>query len=120
MGIGGYGGNGARSPQKGTTMIRIGQYEFDGPVYNTASLRRVAGVYAVLDDREGSYHVLDIGESESIRDRIEDHDRETCWRRNRRGRMCFAALYLPQSTTELRRRIESQLRQQFTPTCGIR
>jgi len=102
-------------------MIRVGQYEFEGPVYNKTLLRRVAGVYAVLDDRStGGHHVLDIGESESIRDRIEDHDREPCWRRNQRGQICFAALYLPQSTSEQRRRIEAALRRQFAPTCGVR
>ncbi len=101
-------------------MINIGRYRFDGPVYNTASLKDAAGVYAVLDDRGGQkFEVLDVGESERVRTRIENHNREDCWRRNRRGRVCYAVLYIPGSTQKHRRVIEEELRRQFSPACGV-
>jgi hypothetical protein len=102
-------------------MITIGRYRFEGPVYNKASLKDAAGVYVILDDqgRQGIF-VLDVGESEQVRSRIEDHDRELCWLRNRRGRVCYAALYMPRSTKSQRQAVEEEVRRQFAPACGVR
>lgn len=101
-------------------MVNIGRYRFDGPVYNTASLKDAAGVYAVLDDRgDQNFEVLDVGESERVRTRIENHDRADCWQNNLRGRICYAVLYLPGSTKHQRRVIEEELRRQFSPACGV-
>lgn len=101
-------------------MIAIGRYRFDGPVYDKALLKDAAGVYAVLDDRGGTFAVLDVGESEQIRSRLQNHDRESCWWSNRRGRLCYAALYMPGSTTHQRCLIEQELRGSFAPACGVR
>ena len=74
-------------------MVTIGRYRFEGPVYNKAALKDAAGVYTVLDDRGNQrFDVLDVGESVEIRTRMENHEREPCWLRNRRGRICYAAL----------------------------
>lgn len=101
-------------------MINIGRFRFEGPVYNTSSLKDAAGVYAVLDDRgKDDLRILDVGESVQIRSRIENHDREPCWQLNLRGRICYAALYLPGSTKQRRREIEEEVRRQFTPACGV-
>jgi hypothetical protein len=101
-------------------MITIGRYRFEGPVYNVAALKDAAGVYAVLDDRgsQGIF-VLDVGESEQIRSRVEDHDREPCWLRNCRGKICYAALYMPGSTKLQRRAVEEEVRRQYAPACGV-
>jgi hypothetical protein len=102
-------------------MITIGRYRFDGPVYNKASLRDAPGVYAVLDDRGCQrFIVLDVGESEQIRTRIENHDREDCWRQSMCGKRCYAALYMPGSSKEQRQAVEGDLRRQYSPTCGVR
>ncbi len=102
-------------------MITIGRYRFEGPVYNKHALKNAPGVYGVLDGRGTSgYSVLDIGESEDVRARIAGHDRETCWHRNARGRVCYASLYSPGSTAQQRQVIEHELRQKFAPACGVR
>lgn len=100
-------------------MINVGKYRFEGPVYNRQALKDAAGVYAVLDDRNGRYSVVDIGESVQVRTRLENHDRENCWFRNITGRICYAAHYMPGSTEQQRQAIESELRRRFTPACGV-
>lgn len=102
-------------------MITIGRYRLEGPVYDKTSLKDAAGVYAVLDDRGGQrFDVLDVGESEQVRTRIENHERELCWQQNRRGRICYAALYMPASTQGQREAVEEELRGRFRPVCGVR
>lgn len=102
-------------------MITIGEYHFEGPVYNKAALKNLPGVYAVLDDRgTNRFILLDIGESEEVRDRIENHNRESCWLLNRRGRICYAAHYMPGSTRQQRESVEQELRRQLAPACGVR
>jgi hypothetical protein len=55
-----------------------------------------------------------------LRTRVENHERESCWQRNRRGRICYAALYMPGSTKERRQAVEEEVRRQFSPACGVR
>ena len=100
-------------------MINVGRYRFEGPLYGKQLLKDAAGVYAVLDHRPSQTTVLDIGESRAIRSRVENHDRESCWQYNARGRLCYAALYMPGSTPQQRRSVEAELRRQFTPACGV-
>ena len=102
-------------------MISIGRYRFEGPVYNKEALKDAPGVYAVLDDRgPGGTFVLDIGEAQLVRCRVRAHDRENCWLRNRRGMVCYAALYFPGSTQADRCIIERELRERYAPACGVR
>lgn len=100
------------------SQITIGRYTFEGPFSQTTSLRCQSGVYAILTPTVGgSYKVLDIGESESVRDRVETHDRQPCWVRNKNGSILYAALYCGAVD---RMRIERELRQQFPLPCGDR
>lgn len=102
-------------------MITIGRYRFEGPVYRKSDLKDAPGVYSVLDDKGAQgFTVLDVGESEQIRTRVENHDREPCWIRNYQGRICFAALYMPGSSKSQRQAVEEELRRQFSPSCGAR
>jgi hypothetical protein len=102
-------------------MINVGRYRFEGPVYSKDLLKDTPGVYTVLDDRTpNGILVLDVGESEQVKTRIGNHDREDCWLENRRARICYAALYMPGSTQPQRQAVEAELRNQFSPTCGVR
>ncbi|MEH1903455.1 MAG: hypothetical protein V7L04_19090 [Nostoc sp.] len=98
--------------------IQIGSYFFDGPYQDSNALRDQSGVYAILDWRSnGSSYILDVGESNNVRTRVQYHDRKSCWANNCRGTVAFAAYY----TSELQRmRVEQQLREQYAPACGIR
>jgi len=63
--------------------IRIGAYSFDGPYASTAQLVDRAGVHVILTlSWANQYQVVDVGESATVRSRIENHDRKSCWKSN--------------------------------------
>lgn len=96
-------------------MINIGKYSFNGSYANTSSLQNRSGVYVILST---SNHVVDVGESATVKDRIENHDRKPCW--NRHGGSQVAVLYTPNRQQSGRMLIEQELRRQFNPPCGKR
>jgi hypothetical protein len=105
--------------RKWTEMsIRIGNYQFDGPFNSTAGLEDKSGVYAILDQRQDGFHVLDIGESHGVKSRVETHDRQECWKRRSAGTLTVAAHYTPGQQQSGRMAIEQELRGQFNPPCG--
>ena len=60
-------------------MINIGNYSFEGPYNRTDSLQNRSGIYVILGKNpNGNYHVVDVGESALVKDRIENHDRKPC------------------------------------------
>ena len=107
--------------QTTTTTIKITDYTFEGPTSSTGNLRHATGVYVILDKRAGErWHIIDVGESSDVRMRVENHDRQACWERNRRGTLGVAVLYTPRWTGTQRRQLESAIRRTFHPPCGDR
>lgn len=101
-------------------MVTIGRYIFAGPYANTAYLQDKSGVYVIIDDRSGSLIIVDAGESANIKSRIDNHERESCWAKNRIGTLKVAVLYTPGLHQTSRMHIEQEIREQFNPTCGVR
>ncbi len=99
--------------------ITIGKYTFDGPYTDTASLDGGSGVYAVLgrSGQAANSPVVDIGEARDVRERVENHDRKECWRRQGHATLAFAVLYCDANA---RTRIEAELRKEYNPPCGKR
>ncbi|MFG6485283.1 hypothetical protein ACG04R_01295 [Roseateles sp. BYS78W] len=99
--------------------IQIGSYAFDGPHPNAGQLAARSGVYAILGRHApgATWLVLDIGESQDVRGRIDSHDRRPQWRRQGMPELACAAWYCAEPD---RMRIEQQLRAQFNPPCGDR
>ena len=101
--------------------IEISGYTFEGPYTGTAYLKHEQGVYVILDKRrDGKWWVIDVGESEDVKDRIDNHDRKPCWERNRQGELGVAVLYTTNWSADQRRSIESRIREAFSPACGVR
>jgi hypothetical protein len=101
--------------------IKIGSYNFEGPYADTSHLRNEGGIYGILDQRSGGqFHVVDVGESDGVRSRVENHDRSECWNRNRQGNLTVAVYYTPGLSLQQRRSIEAALREQYSPACGVR
>lgn len=96
--------------------IQLKSYPFDGPFDDTGSLHSQSGVYAILGKRptDTQYQVLDIGESQSMRERVGNHDRAPCWKRQQLP-LYVAAYYCNEAT---RMKIEQELRAWFNPPCG--
>jgi hypothetical protein len=101
--------------------IEICGYTFEGPYTNTEYLKHEQGVYVILDKRhDGKWWIIDVGESEDVRSRIENHDRRLCWVLHRQGEFGVAVLYTHGWTAEQRRMIEGRIRDAYSPACGVR
>ena len=98
-------------------------HRFDGPYPTSASLENRSGVYVVWCEDGGEWAVLDVGESEEVRDRLLNHDRTDCWRRNssKGGTIYYSATYTPGEEQAARIMIERLIRGATVPIpCGER
>lgn len=98
--------------------IEIGEYKFEGPYTSTESLRDSPGVYLVLCYGGEKHHPIDVGESKTVKSRVEDHDRKPCWRRNCNSTLVVAVLYTPHLDEAGRRKIEQEIRNLYDFPCG--
>lgn len=103
-----------------SVSITIGGYTFDGPHKGTDKLEDRSGIYAILCYREEKYFVVDVGESATIKTRVEGHDRKECWKRNCTGTLMVAVLYTPNRQQVGRMEIEQTIRDKYDPPCGKR
>ena len=97
--------------------ITISNYTFEGPYGDTTYLKDASGVYAILCRNNGEYHPIDVGESETVKSRVDNHDRKSCWTRNCSGTLSVAVLYAHDG---LRQIIEQILRKTYHLPCGER
>lgn len=102
--------------------IKIGQWTFEGPYpYGMPNLEDRSGVYVILClGADQKYYVIDVGESATVKTRVENHDRKDCWKRNCSGKLYVAVLYTPNLQQPGRTDIERKIRQQYRPSCGER
>jgi hypothetical protein len=93
-------------------------YDFDGPFEDTDDLDNKSGVYVITTkQQDGMHQVLDAGESGDVRNRVENHDRVTCWSRHKQNGIYFAAYYCGESK---RMKVEAEVRSFHNPPCGSR
>ena len=90
-------------------MVILG-YNFEGPFTGIYQLKDQSGVYVILD---GNGKIIDVGESDEVKTRIENHERESCWKTH--GYSSFAVHYTSQVDRE---QIEKQIREVHNPPCG--
>jgi len=100
--------------------INIGSYEFEGPYLSTDKLQNRSGVYAIHCKDSEQYLLIDIGESEDVKERVKNHDRKDCWTKNCKGTLTVSVLYTPNLKQEGRKEIEQELRDDYNPPCGER
>lgn len=98
--------------------IQIGNYHAEGPFGNAASLAARSGVYVILgrSSHGVQWTVVDVGESGNVCERVDCHDRSPHWKRQGHGELAVAAIYCDEKNRML---IERELRQQFSPACGV-
>ena len=94
--------------------IILAGYAFEGPYSTTGMLRNTSGVYAILCG-DGTTPI-DVGESATIKDRVEGHDRAACWRQNCSGTIKYAAHYV--QGEQQRKKVEQEIRAQYDVPCG--
>jgi len=105
--------------------------DWKGPYVDPADVTGRAGIYMVIAGQRGpdggwllsTYELLDIGQSGKGADRLADHDREDCWKRNKPANSTvlfkFAAMPSEDYDKTDRRIVECCLRADHRPLpCG--
>ena len=96
--------------------INLAGYIFEGPYDSTVSLKNQGGTYVILTKTPGVNTILDVGESHEVKNRVENHDRSSCWSKNSGGKdIQYAVRYASESE---RRNVEQAVRQRYRPPCG--
>lgn len=97
--------------------ISIATYTFAGPYYSPDSLKAKAGVYVILCERQPRSTILDVGQSENLKDRVTNHDRKDCWGRHcKKADIRYAVYYLEVGTA--RSYVEQRVRNEYDVPCG--
>ena len=100
--------------------IKIGKYNFEGPYASTDRLQNKSGVYVILCDKTSGYYPIDCGESATVKNRVESHERKNCWNRNCSSSLKVAVLYTPRLQSSGRVAVERELRGMYNFPCGKR
>lgn len=93
-------------------------YHFDGAYTNPNNLQSAAGVYVIWCKTNDSWTILDVGESDDVKDRINNHDRADCWQDNCPGTIYYSATYI--SNPQERSNLEQRIRNEEDVACGER
>ncbi len=94
------------------------KYAFEGPYKSTSSLTDNSGVYFIVCYDGTSNHPIDVGESETIKTRVETHERADCWKRHCSNTLMFAVYYTPNKQQSGRMEIEQDIRCYYNLPCG--
>jgi hypothetical protein len=96
------------------------EYTFDGPT-STDRLENRSGVYVIIcPKKDKKYSLIDVGESATVKSRVENHDRKDCWEKNCQGTLAVAVYYTPNLQQPGRIAIEQKIRSQYQFSCGER
>jgi len=98
--------------------IEIGNYSFEGYFSSPAYIEEAPGLYAIFCRHYEKDLLVDTGESDNVRLRVENNEKSNCWRRNCPSALGYAVLYTPDLDEEERKRIEEEIRDQYNPVCG--
>lgn len=95
-------------------MINLSGYNFSGPYYHTRRFNNsFACVYVLVN---GNNQVIDVGQTDSINDRIINHERKACWYRHGCNELSLY-IYINNDPT-LRLLLERLIRLSYNPPCG--
>ena len=97
--------------------ITIGKCAFDGPFTSTDLLEDRSGVYATICEKGNEFYLIDVGESATVKTRVETHDRKSCWMENCQGNLVFAVYYTPNLQQSGRMTVEQEIRGQYQGIC---
>jgi hypothetical protein len=98
--------------------IEIGNYSFEGYHSSPTYLEDEPGLYAILCRTYEKDVLLDIGESENVKSRVQDNERSSCWIRNCPSALGYAFLYTPDLDEKGRMQIVDEIKDQYNPVCS--
>jgi len=90
------------------------------PITQADKLKNAPGVYTIWcrSSSRDTLTLIDVGQSDNVRDRVMSHDRRECWNKNCTGSLEVAATYIKDEQHRLDR--EKKIREQKQPPCGER
>ena len=91
-------------------------YQFEGAFSSPDQVPAQSGVYTVWCWQNNNWTLLDAGQAEDMRERVANHDRANCWRRNCSGSVYFYVIAI--SSEAERRDLEQRIRQGRNLPCG--
>lgn len=103
-----------------TLTITVGGqgYDFSGPYTQTGSLAAKSGTYVVTTKtKSGKHKILDVGESGDVKKRVEDHDRASCWVKEKKDGLFYSGYYCDEAA---RTKLADDVRDAFDVPCGQR
>lgn len=92
--------------------VTYGGYIFNGPFSIDGSFREVAGIYLITNSNG---NIVDVGETDNLKNRIPNHERRSCWARNNGIKLYFHH----ENNQEQRLAKEKLLRAKSDPACGV-
>lgn len=92
--------------------MEIQGYNFEGPYSTSTNFNAVAGVYLITTS---SNKIIDVGETDNLKERIPNHERRQCWENNDATSLWFHH----ESNRENRLSKEKKIRLYYDPVCGI-
>jgi len=87
-------------------------YTFYGPFSVNISFKAVAGIYLITNS-QGT--IVDVGETENLKERIPNHERRDCWSKNNGVNLYFHY----EANQQQRLSKEKQFRVKSNPACGV-
>lgn len=93
-------------------------YQFDGAYISADYLESSQGVYVIWCRCENEWTVLDVGESDNVREQIKNHERKSCWEKHCPCEIYYSATYTRNLSQSKRTDIKQEIRNKTDPPCG--
>lgn len=97
--------------------LLIGRYEFNGPLINWPRIENLPGIYAVLSFANQEFQLLELGESASLGDTVNETDRQLSWQSKATGMLSLCVHYSPRAGLNKRREIVNEIMREFDGIC---
>ena len=100
------------------TTTHLGDHLFAGPHTSNSTLPSISGVYIITTLTPNQQHtVIDVGESENVRERISSHDRSRQWLNAQQNGLYAWVLVAEEAPRMI---VEQAHRLTYKPICGVR
>lgn len=101
-----------------TTTTHLGNHSFAGPHITNNTLPPISGVYIITTLASNQQHtIIDVGESDNVRERISRHDRTSQWQQAQQNGLYAWVLAAEEAHRML---VERAHRLAYNPVCGVR
>jgi len=102
-------------------IVPIAEYPFKGLHKTIGKLEDKPGVFTIISEFDGINHLFDVDCSETVKKKIENHERRKCWEKYRKGLIRYAVLYESDFPFVPKEKLVEEVRKRYkTVPCGAR